>query len=382
MVKKKIAIYTGSRADYEILKPLILALYKFYKIYLFVGPHHYEKKFGNTINIIKKDKIKVYYKCSTTINYDNVDVSKFVSNSVYNYKKKLDIIKPDLVIILGDRYEVLSFVIASFFLNLKIAHLNGGDITYGSFDDTIRHMISKMSDYHFVTNNIYKNRLISMGEIPKNIYNFGSIAAFNVKKIVKSSKSKIFKKYKIPLKSKLVIVTFHPETNSSMDYYKQINTFLTSIKKVNKYFYFFTSSNADPYGKYFNTQIEKFVKKNKNSIFVQTLGSKDYFSLINYSEFVLGNSSSGIYEVPILKKVTINVGSRQSGRLMPISVINCKLNILSLTKVLNNFYSYKKKIKFKNIFFKDKIISKMKSKIKILTKIRKKIKIFYEKKNS
>ena len=222
-----------------------------------------------------------------------------------------------MVIILGDRYEVLSFVIASFFLKLKICHLHGGEITNGSFDDTIRHMISKMADYHFVTNTIYKNRLISMGETPKTIYNFGSIGSLNVKNTKLISKNTLKKKFKIPIKCKLVIITFHPETNSEINYKDQIRIFLNSLNKNKKYFFFFTGCNADPYGNYFNSQIKKFVLNNYNSNFAENLGGKDYFSLIKCSNFVLGNSSSGIYEVPLLKKITINVGTRQSGRLMP-----------------------------------------------------------------
>ena len=178
MYRKKISIYTGSRSDYEILKPLSLKLKKEFKIKLFIGPHHFQKRFGNTYDLVKNDNFKSIYKCLTKINYDNVDINKFIKDSILNYSLELKKYKPDLVIILGDRYEVLSFVLASFFLNLKICHLHGGEVTNGSFDDTIRHMISKMADYHFVTNYLYKKRLVHMGESPNNIYNFGN--SYNV----------------------------------------------------------------------------------------------------------------------------------------------------------------------------------------------------------
>lgn len=379
MSKKKIAIYTGSRSDYEILKPLILKLKKNYEIKLFVGPHHFQDRFGKTYQKIERDKIKPHYKCLTRINYNNVDVNKFIQDSIFKYSNKLKKLKPDLVIILGDRYEVLSFVLASFFLKLKICHLHGGEITNGSFDDTIRHMISKMSDYHFVTNNIYKKRLVFLGEEPKNIFNFGSIGALNVKKTKLLHKKKIFNKFNIPTDSKLIVITFHPETNSKIQLSKQINIFLNSLNKNKKYFLFFSGCNADPYGNYFNKKISEFVYKNKNSFFAKNLGSEDYFSLIKSSEFVLGNSSSGIYEVPILKKITINVGSRQSGRLMPKSVLNCELKIQAIKEKLKNFKFYKNQIIFDNLFYRRDVIEQMNNQIKKITYTKKKTKIFYEK---
>jgi len=379
MSKKKIAIYTGSRSDYEILKPLILKLKKKHEIKLFVGPHHFQDKFGKTYKKIIKDKIKVFFKCSTRINYNDVDVSKFIQDSISKYSKQLKRLKPDLVIILGDRYEVLSFVMASFFLKLQICHLHGGEITNGSFDDTIRHMISKMSDYHFVTNNIYKQRLISLGEEPKNIFNFGSIGALNVKKTKLLSKKDIFNKYNIPVNSKLVVITFHPETNSKIPLSNQIDIFLNSLNKNKSFFLFFSGCNADPYGNYFNKRIMQFVYKNRNSSFAKNLGSEDYFSLIKSSEFVLGNSSSGIYEVPILKKITINVGSRQSGRLTPKSVLNCELKVQAIKKKLKNFNFFKNQIIFDNLFYKRDVIEKMDNQIKKIIYTKKMTKVFYEK---
>ena len=239
--------------------------------------HIIYKKFGYTYKIIKKDKLDIFYKCKSKINYNNVDINKFIGDSVNQYKRKLLESHPDMVIILGDRYEVLSFVIASFFLKLKICHLHGGEITNGSFDDTIRHMISKMADYHFVTNTIYKNRLISMGETPKRIYNFGSIGSLNVKNTKLISKNTLYKKFKIPIKCKLVIITFHPETNSEINYKDQIRIFLNSLNKNKKIFFFFTGCNADPYGNYFNSQIKKFVLNNYNSNFAENLVERTIF---------------------------------------------------------------------------------------------------------
>ena len=379
MFKKKIVFFTGSRSDYEILRPLILKLKKNYKIIIFVGPHHLQKKFGYTYKIIQKDKLDIFYKCKSKIDYDNVDINKFIGDSINQYKNELLKSKPDMVIILGDRYEVFSFVIACYFLKIKICHLHGGEITNGSFDDTIRHMISKMADYHFVTNIIYKNRLISMGENPKQIYNFGSLGSLNVKNTKLKPKNPLYKKFKIPIECKLVIITFHPETNSKINYKNQIKIFLNSLNKNKKYFFFFTGCNADPYGIYFNSQIKKFVSNNYNSNFVENLGGGDYFSLIKYSNFVLGNSSSGIYEVPILKKLTINVGTRQSGRLMPSSIINCELDEIKIKKTLMNFEIIKKNIKFKNIFYKRNVLDKISDKVNKIISLNKNIKVFYEK---
>ena len=210
---------------------------------------------------------KKTYNCESQINYRNVDINKFIKSSIPKYKKIINNVDPDLVIILGDRYEVLSFVIASFFQNKKICHLHGGEKTTGSFDDTIRHVITKFSDYHFTTNDKYKNRILSLGENKKNIFNFGSIGAENLKKLKYLSKEKILSKLGIFNKKDIILVTFHPETNSLKSYKFQIETFLSSLKKFNNYHFVFTASNGDPGGDLFNSRIKKFVRLNENSSF-------------------------------------------------------------------------------------------------------------------
>ena len=202
MPKKKIIFYTGSRADYGLLEPIISQIYKEVDIYLLVGPHHLEKTLGKTLRQINRKLFKKIYNCKAKIDYNNVDIVKFLSESLNRYKKIIIRIKPDLAVILGDRYEVLSFAITSFFQNVKICHLHGGEKTIGSFDDTIRHVITKLSHYHFTTNIKYKDRVIHLGENKKKIFNYGSIGAENVKNITYLSKKELFLKLGINTKKK------------------------------------------------------------------------------------------------------------------------------------------------------------------------------------
>ena len=180
MSKKKIIFYSGSRADYGLLEPIAKELSKKINLSLVIGPHHFVKNFGMTNKHISKKIFKKVFNCKTKINYKKVDINKFIYSSLPNYQKIIQVIKPDLVIVLGDRYEVLSFVIASFFQNIRICHLHGGEKTIGSID-TIRHAITKFSNFHFTTNYKYKKEFYQWARIKKYIQ-FGSIGAENVKR--------------------------------------------------------------------------------------------------------------------------------------------------------------------------------------------------------
>ena len=214
-------------------------------------------------------------------------------------------------VVLGDRYEVLSFAIASFFERINICHLHGGEKTIGSFDDTIRHVVTKFSTFHFTSNHIYKKRLISLGENEKNIFNFGSIGAEIVKNSKYLSKKQLFGRLGIDTKREIILSTFHPETNSNIGYKKQIRIFLSSLKKFKNFHFIFTASNPDPSGQMFNREIKKFVKKNFNSSFYYSLGNQNYLNLAKFSKLIIGNSSSAIIEAPSLGIPILNIGDRQ-----------------------------------------------------------------------
>ncbi len=379
MSKKKIIFYSGSRADYGLLEPIAEELSKKINLSLVIGPHHFAKNFGTSNKYISRKIFRKVFNCKTKINYKKVDINKFIYSSLPNYQKIIQVIKPDLVIVLGDRYEVLSFVIASFFQNIRICHLHGGEKTIGSFDDTIRHAITKFSNFHFTTNYNYKKRILSMGENRKNIFNFGSIGAENVKKIKYLNKKKIFSIFDIKTSKDIILTTFHPETNSNHSYKTQIKIFLSSLEKLKQYYFIFTASNGDPGGDLFNSEIKKFVIKNKNSKFLFTLGTKNYLNIMKFSKIVLGNSSSAIIESPSFSVPVLNVGLRQAGREFSKNISSCNLDKNSIQRKIKKITKLKVKKK-SNINYKKNSIKNISNKIYSLTKKKGDFKYYYDNK--
>ena len=361
---KKIIIFTSSRADYGILKNLIFDLKKKKTIIqVYAGGAHFKKNKNqsSTDQEILNDKLKIDFRGTNVLqNTKSLDILNFISDSIKEYSRVLNKEKPKLVILLGDRYETFAFTVSAFILNIKIAHLHGGEVTQGSYDDSLRHSISKFSDYHFVTHKTHKKRLIQLGESQKNIFLVGSLGVQNVKLHIKQNKQNLFNKYNIPENKKIILATFHPETKSNLNYKKQIETFLSAIKKMNKYFFIFTNNNMDTEGIYFLKKIMYFCKNNQNSILINSLGTKKYFDFAKNVDLVIGNSSSGLIEIPYCKVPTLNIGIRQHGRPIASSVFNCKLNKNEIIKFTKTILS-KKKINYKNIYVvkntKEKIIN-------------------------
>ena len=246
------------------------------------------------------------------------------------------------MVVLGDRYETLCIVIVSMFLKIPVVHISGGETTLGAFDENIRHSITKMSILHFVNHKLYKKRLIQLGENPKNIYNFGSLGSENFKKIKKLDKKEIESKFKFKFKEKNLIITFHPETLDKNDSALKIKQIINALDKLKNTKLIFTSSNTDTDGDIINKIIIQYVNLNKNkAIFIKSMGQLYYFSTLKYIDGVIGNSSSGIYEAPIFKIGTVNIGKRQEGRLQAESIINCEASFKLISKSIRTLYSSK-----------------------------------------
>jgi len=368
---KKIGIYTGSRADYSILKNLIIEIQKKKNIQakLYVGGGHVSKKSGETYKEIINDKIKIDFLSKIKIKKTgNVDILRFISDSIKEYTKTLNKHKPELIVVLGDRYEAYAFTMAAFFLNIKIAHIHGGELTQGAFDDCLRHSISKLSNFHFVTHKSYQKRLIQLGEEKKNIFLVGSLGVQNYVNTNKLSKKELYIKYNIPFGKKILLATFHPETRGKIKTKEQIKIFISALSFYKNIFIIFTYNNLDSDGLYFAKCLEEFNKINKNSMIIKSMGSNLYYNFIKNVDLVIGNSSSGIIEVPEAKTATLDIGDRQLGRIKSASVFSCKLNkidiILSINKILK-----KKNIVFKNVYKQKKTKENITSNlIKILYK--------------
>ena len=232
---------------------------------------------------------------------------------------------------------MLACDISAYILRIPIVHIAGGEKTNGSLDEGFRHSITKLSNLHFPIANIYKKRLIQLGEDPKIIFNFGSLNFTKIKKNNYLTKKELEKKLKIKLKKRNLIVTYHPDTIRVKKSIKKLSILLESLKKIKNTLIIITSPNADAEGVLMINFIKNFIKKNKlsNFVFFKSLGSQLYLSLLKISDGVVGNSSSGISEAPFFSVGTVNIGDRQEGRLMPPSIINCKTSKNAIVKSIN-----------------------------------------------
>ena len=380
-MKKKILIFTGSRADYSLLRPLIKIIKKSkkFRLILTASSLHFSTIFGSTYKEILEDKNKIDIAYSTKIKKTTFEeVIKYCGKSMVDFSNSLNKNKPDIAVLLGDRYEVFSYCIVCFFLNIPIAHIHGGELTEAAFDDALRHSITKLSNYHFVSHKDYRKRVIQLGENPKNVYNVGAPGIENIINENLITREKLFKKYKIPINTKKVLVTFHPETKSKLTIKKQINIFLSALFSIKNIFYIFTYSNADPYGKYFIKKIISFNKKFKRSLIFKSMGSKIYHSFLSSSDLVVGNSSSGIIEAPSLGVPTLNVGDRQKGRIFAESVSHCENKKSAIIGNLRKILFRRKKINFKNPYYKKNTSKIIFKNIKKILKQKHKAKAFYD----
>ncbi len=357
--KRRICVITGSRSDYGIMSNFLRKLQstKDLELKLIVTCMHLIPKYGNSYKEILKDQIKIHKKITLPIKDDKIyTISKATGIGLIKFTNILSKLRPDLVLILGDRFESLSFAIASLYLKIPIAHIHGGESTFAQIDDAIRHSISKMSNFHFVSNKFYKNRLIKMGEEPKNIYVIGSLGVENIKKLNFYKKEEIEKKLNAKLLKQNFLITIHPETLGKSKLIKNLDPFFNFLKGIKDTKLIFTAPNADMENQKIFNKIKKFVKKNSSkSLLVNSLGHKLYLSLARHCNLIIGNSSSGIIEIPSLNIPTINIGDRQKGRIRSNSVIDCKTELKEFKKAVRKGLSNKflKKIKtYGNPYFK------------------------------
>ena len=345
---RKICIITGSRAEYGLLHSLLEKIKKDKntKLQIIATCMHLLPKFGNTYKEIIKDGFKIDYKVKMPIPSSKPEsITGATGLGMIGFSKAFLKLKPDLVVVLGDRFEVLSASFAALSKNIPIAHIHGGESTFGAIDEAIRHSITKMSTWHFAASKVYKKRIIQMGENPKRVYLVGSLGVERIKKIKFLSKTILEKKIKFKFLKKNILITFHPETLSNKSKKESFKNLLYALKKVDDTSIIFTLPNADAGGDKIAKMIKAFTKLNKKKyIAFKSMGDKLYLSTMKYSDLVIGNSSSGIIEAPCFNIPTINIGDRQQGRLQAKSIINTKLNKLSISKSLKTAFLKKKKM--------------------------------------
>jgi len=348
MSKRKICIVTGSRAEYGLLYWLMKEIDTddALELQLIVTGMHLSPEFGLTYKIIEKD-FKIDKKIEMLLSSDtSIAISKSMGLAQISFAEAYDELQPDILVVLGDRYEIFSAVSAAMIARIPIAHLSGGELTLGAIDDAIRHSITKMSHLHFVATEIYRKRVIQLGENPENVFNFGEAGLDNIYKLDLLSKDDFEKSIEWKLNKKNLLFTYHPTTLDDTESIKKdivnILEYLISLKDTN---IIATKANSDSGGRVINSILEEYAAKYKNIKLFTSLGQLRYLSALQYVNVVVGNTSSGLVEAPSFKIATINIGDRQKGRIAGESVINCSANTESLSRAFDKLYSKK----FQNI---------------------------------
>jgi len=339
---KKICLITSSRSDFGLLKNLIIKIKKNKNFHTSViaSGSHFSKSFGNTQNEIKKSGIIIKEKIVSNFDSSQISgVSKIISSSIIKSSQLFKKLKPDLLIVLGDRYEILASVLSAHLSRIPIAHIHGGEVTQGSLDDAFRHSITKMSHIHFVANKVYQKRVIQLGENPKYVFDVGGLGVDSIYNTKFIKKEELEIKFNFKFQKYNFLVNFHPETLSKKKARNQIKILLSALKTFKKTNFFFTYPGADLENKEIIDEIRKCIKLNDNFYFFKSLGHINYFSFLNCVDGMIGNSSSGILEMPYFKKGTVNIGLRQKGRLLAKSVINTKINKLNIKKSVKKILS-------------------------------------------
>ena len=343
-MKRHVCFITGSRAEYSLLQPLItkFKIDKSSQLSLLVTGSHLSNNFGNTYKQIIKDGIKINHKIDLLIKEgDVINVSNSLALAIKKFCKKLLVIKPDLIIVLGDRYEIFGAVSAALIANIPVAHIHGGELSEGAYDDAFRHCITKMSHLHFTSTNEYRKRVIQLGESPTRVFNVGSLGVDNLSNLKLLNKKEVEKQLKIKFSKKNLLITFHPITLDLLNSKNNIKELLFALDKLEDTTLLFTASNADTNGKMYLDIIKKFVKLKKNRHLFLSLGQLKYFSCALYVDGIIGNSSSGLIEIPTLKKGSINIGDRQKGRIKSSSVIDCKIDSKNISSAIKKIYTGK-----------------------------------------
>lgn len=340
MTKRKICVVTGTRAEYGLLFWLMKGIQAAAELdlQLVVTGMHLSPEFGLTYKQIEQDGFDIDEKIEILLSSDSpVGVVKSMGLATFGFVGALDRLKPDLVIILGDRFEMLAVSQVALILGIPIAHLHGGELTYGAYDDAIRHSITKMSTWHFTSSEDHKNRVIQLGESPDRVWNVGALGIENILKLSLLSKDELYSELSLDRSKSLLVITYHPETLGNTE---GIYPLLEALNEHSNMNLVFTKANADNGGHLINEEIEKFTNYNENAYLFDSLGQLRYLSAVKHADAVIGNSSSGLIEAPYLQTPTVNCGQRQAGRERPGSILNVELKVEAIKQGIEDALQY------------------------------------------
>jgi UDP-hydrolysing UDP-N-acetyl-D-glucosamine 2-epimerase len=343
MSKRKICVVTGTRAEYGLLYWLMQEIRNDAELELQVVATgmHLSPEFGMTYKVIEEDGFHLDAKVEMLLSSDTpVGIAKSIGLGVIGFADAFDRLRPNLIVLLGDRYEILAAAQAGLLARIPLAHIHGGESTEGVIDEAIRHAITKMAHLHFVAAEICRDRVIQMGEDPARVFNFGAPGLDNLSKIKLLNREEFEKSINFKLRETNFLITYHPVTLEKNKTESSMRALLRSLDNFGDVNIIFTYPNSDMEGRIIIDMIKEYVNYNKHrAIALTSMGSVNYLSAISHVDVVIGNSSSGLTEVPLFKKPTVNLGDRQRGRLKAASVIDCEENTEAITAAINQALS-------------------------------------------
>jgi GDP/UDP-N,N'-diacetylbacillosamine 2-epimerase (hydrolysing) len=339
---RKICVITGTRAEYGLLRWIMQGIKDDpdLNLQIIVTGMHLSPEFGLTYREIEFDGFQIDRKVEMLTSSDTaVGIAKSIGLGLIGYADVLAELKPDLMVVLGDRFETFAAVASALVARIPVAHLHGGEKTEGAFDEAFRHSITKMSQLHFVAADEYRNRVIQLGEQPERVFLVGGLGIENIKRLKVLDRADLEASLDFKLGQKSLLITFHSATLEASTAEKQMSQLLSALSSLDETQLVFTLPNADSDGRALIKMVEQFVSSHPNARAYSSLGQLRYLSCIAHVDGVIGNSSSGLMEAPSFKKGTINIGDRQLGRLQAASVINCEPTSTSIESALRKLYS-------------------------------------------
>ena len=351
ITSRKVCVVTGTRAEYGLLRWVMQGIQdsELLELQLIVTGMHLSPEFGLTSSEIESDGFTINRKVEMLLSSDTpVGIIKSMGLSMIGFADALVELNPDLLLVLGDRYEIFAAASAAMISNIPIAHCHGGETTEGAYDEAIRHSITKMSHLHFVAADEYRQRVIQLGECPEQVFNVGGLGIDNINKLNLMSRDDLEDSLGFKLLKRNLLITFHPVTLESDCSAEQMSSLLDALSDLSDTGLIFTMPNADTGSRLLFQLINTFCSQHINSRVYTSLGQIRYLSCVAHVDGVIGNSSSGILEVPSLSKGTINIGDRQKGRIQASSIINSASDYDSITKALETLFSssFQESLKF------------------------------------
>jgi len=327
---RKIAVVTGSRAEYGLLQTLMREIDRAPSLQLqvIVTGSHLEPKYGNTVDVIIADGFDIAERVPLGLGTDDpLSICNAIASGISGMAQALERLSPDVLVILGDRYEILAAAQAAMVLQIPIAHIHGGESTEGLIDEAIRHAVTKMSHLHFAATEQYARRIKAMGEDPGRVFVTGAPGLDLISTLDKIDRDELEERLGIPLQTKVFLMTYHPVTLSQTDPTIPTRELLRALDRFPEASLVFTGVNADPYNDRIHQVLKQYAERNAGRCHIaSSLGQLVYLSLMSIADAVIGNSSSGIIEAPALNAPTVNIGDRQKGRLRGASIIDCEEN--------------------------------------------------------